>query len=76
MTTALIYLLAIFVAGLVAIVLRLPPLVGFLAAGFVLNGMGVPKIDGLEFISDLGITLMLFAIGLKLHVKSLGLLHG
>lgn len=70
-STLLIYLLVIFAAGLAAIVIRLPPLVGFLAAGFVLNGMGVPEIDGLGFISDLGVTLMLFAIGLKLHVKSL-----
>ena len=43
MTTILIYLLVVFAAGLLAIVIRLPPLVGFLAAGFVLNFMGVPE---------------------------------
>ena len=71
MTTALIYLLVIFAAGLLAMAIRLPPLVGFLAAGFILNGLGVPEISGLDFVSDLGVTLMLFAIGLKLNVKSL-----
>ncbi len=71
MTTVLIYLLVIFAAGLLAIAIRLPPLVGFLAAGFILNGMGVDEIEGLNFVSDLGVTLMLFAIGLKLNVKSL-----
>lgn len=71
MTTILIYLLVVFAAGLLAIVIRLPPLVGFLAAGFVLNFMGVPEIAGLDFISELGVTLMLFAIGLKLNVRTL-----
>ncbi len=71
MTTVLIYLLVVFAAGLLALAARLPPLVGFLAAGFFLNGMGVPEINGLDVISDLGVTLMLFAIGLKLNVKSL-----
>lgn len=71
MTTVLVYLAAVFVAGLCAIALRLPPLVGFLAAGFLLNGLGVEKIGGLDVASDLGVTLMLFAIGLKLDIKAL-----
>lgn len=71
MTTVLIYLVVVFAAGLLAIAIRLPPLVGFLAAGFVLNAMGAPEIASLEFIAELGVTLMLFAIGLKLRVKSL-----
>ncbi len=71
MTTVLIYLLVVFAAGLLSLAIRLPPLVGFLAAGFILNGLGVPEITGLDIISDLGVTLMLFAIGLKLNVKSL-----
>jgi len=70
-STVLIYLVVVFAAGLLALAIRLPPLVGFLAAGFVLNGLGVPKIAGLDFVSDLGVTLMLFAIGLKLNVRSL-----
>ncbi len=71
MTTVLIYLLAVFAAGLLAVAIRLPPLVGFLAAGFVLNGLGVPESPVLDTVSDLGVTLLLFAIGLKLNVKQL-----
>lgn len=71
MTTVLIYLAAVFAAGLVALVLRLPPLVGFLAAGFLLNGLEVERLGGLGVAADLGVTLMLFAIGLKLDVKAL-----
>lgn len=71
MTTVLIYLLVVFAAGLLAIAIRLPPLVGFLAAGFILNGLGVAESSVLDTISDLGVTLMLFAIGLKLNVKQL-----
>ena len=71
MTALLIYLATILATGLVAILIRLPPLVGFLAAGFLLNGLGVDKITGLDAVSELGVTLMLFAIGLKLDVKAL-----
>lgn len=71
MTTVMIYLAALFAAGLIALILRLPPLVGFLAAGFLLNGLGVEKIQGLEIAAELGVTLMLFAIGLKLDLKAL-----
>ena len=71
MTVLLIYLATILATGLVAILIRLPPLVGFLAAGFLLNGLGVDKITGLDAVSELGVTLMLFAIGLKLDVKAL-----
>lgn len=49
----------------------LPPLIGFLAAGFVLNGLGMHGGEPLEIISDLGVYLLLFSIGLKLQVKSL-----
>lgn len=65
------YLAATFVGGLLALVLRLPPLVGFLGAGFALNFLGAPELPGLDVIADLGVTLLLFGIGLKLDVRSL-----
>lgn len=71
MATAAIYLSAILVAGLGALLLRLPPLVGFLVAGFLLNGVGVEKVVGLDAVAEMGVTLMLFAIGLKLDVRAL-----
>ncbi|MEO8480425.1 MAG: cation:proton antiporter family protein, partial [Gemmatimonadota bacterium] len=50
---------------------RMPPLIGFLAAGFILNVMGVPQIGALGLLSDIGVALMLFAIGLRLDLRTL-----
>lgn len=60
-----------FVLGLVARTANLPPLMGFLAAGFILGAMGMRVTPTLHEIADLGVTLLLFTIGLKLHVKDL-----
>ena len=49
----------------------LPPMVGFLLAGFAYNMGGFSPPAGLDLVSDLGITLLLFSIGLKLDVKGL-----
>ena len=71
MTIAAIYLVIAFGLGGLAMVVRLPPLVGFLAAGFVINALDVGEVPQLELIADLGVTLLLFAIGLKLDVRIL-----
>lgn len=71
MTTVSLYLVVTFGAGLLAVVLRLPPLVGFLAAGFVLNALGADEVPVLADLADLGVILLLFGIGLKLDVRSL-----
>ncbi|WP_315981780.1 cation:proton antiporter domain-containing protein [Aliamphritea spongicola] len=47
------------------------PLIGYLLAGFVLHFAGVTPDDTLHTLADLGITLMLFTIGLKLDIRSL-----
>lgn len=60
-----------FFFGLIAQQTRLPPLVGFLIAGFVLSALGMTGGVALDFLADLGVTLMLFSIGLKLRVRSL-----
>ncbi len=60
-----------FLFGLAARQVGLPPLVGFLGAGFVLQALGVRPGEALEAISDLGVTLLLFTIGLKLRIQSL-----
>ncbi len=57
--------------GLGAKQLNLPPLVGFLIAGFLLNLAGAEGGAFLSEIADLGITLLLFTIGLKLNVGQL-----
>lgn len=59
------------VCGLAIRAIGLPPLVGFLAAGFLLNATGAEGGEFLSAMADIGITLLLFSIGLKLKLKSL-----
>lgn len=47
----------------------LPPMIGFLVAGFAYNLAGLEHPDGLQLIANLGVTLLLFTIGLKLNLK-------
>lgn len=44
---------------------------GFLATGFVLNYLGIASGEMLQKLADLGITLLLFTVGLKLDLKTL-----
>ena len=60
-----------FVLGLLSRALGLPPLVGFLAAGFLLNLHGVASGEVLRKLADLGITLLLFTVGLKLNLRTI-----
>jgi predicted Kef-type K+ transport protein len=49
--------------------MRSPPLIGFLAAGFALNAMGFERSSALNTIASLGVTLLLFTFGLKLDIR-------
>ena len=50
----------------------LPAMISFLATGFILNSLGFTEGSlALDTITDMGITLLLFTIGLKLDLKSL-----
>ena len=60
-----------FVLGWSSRSIGLPPLVGFLAAGFLLNLHGTVSGEMLEKLSDLGITLLLFLVGLKLDMRTI-----
>ncbi|MGL5538327.1 MAG: cation:proton antiporter, partial [Aeromonas veronii] len=60
-----------FGCGMLVNLIGLPPLLGFLAAGFILNGMGYENTPALSEVADLGVTLLLFTIGLKLNIKTL-----
>lgn len=71
MAALALYLGAALLGGLVAVLLRLPPLVGFLAAGFALGAAGAPELPYLPTVADLGVILLLFAIGLKLDPRTL-----
>ncbi len=65
-----------FVLGLGLRQIGLPPLVGYLAAGFVLNvlsrytGQPLDGGEALKHIAHLGVMLLLFTVGLKLRLKS------
>ena len=67
----ILWILFAFVCGFGVKQLGLPPLIGYLAAGFMLNFSGVEMTPGLQEIADLGVTLMLFTIGLKLDIRDL-----
>lgn len=60
-----------FILGFMARLINLPPLVGFLVTGFVLNYLGITGGETLQKLADLGITLLLFTVGLKLNLKVL-----
>ena len=60
-----------FVLGFAARHVGLPPLVGFLVAGFALGGAGLEGGPMLSQIADLGVILLLFSIGPKLNVGRL-----
>ena len=66
-----LWILAAFLFGFVVRQIGLPPLVGFLMAGFALNAAGIEGSPLLENVADMGVTLLLFSIGLKLRIKSL-----
>lgn len=62
------YILAAFAGGYSAHLVKLPPLLGFLVAGFALHAAGFGTTPALDVLADLGVTLLLFTIGLKLKV--------
>ncbi|MEO1406386.1 MAG: cation:proton antiporter [Pseudomonadota bacterium] len=72
---------AAFVFGLAVRPFSLPPLVGFLAAGFFINAVGpqfgMPPTTGpiLDYIANLGVLILLFTIGLKLKLRQIGEPH-
>ncbi len=66
-----LWILVAFIFGFAVKQIGLPPLIGFLIAGFALNIFGVEGNETLDWLADFGIWLLLFSIGLKLKVKSL-----
>jgi predicted Kef-type K+ transport protein len=64
-------LAAAFAGGLLMRAVGLPPLVGFLFAGFALRAAGVDPGHALEEVAHVGVLVLLFSVGLKLRLKSL-----
>ncbi len=71
MADAALIMSVTFAMGYIASLIRLPPLIGFLSAGFVLNAFGHEEVPIIDTIGGLGVTLLLFGIGLKLDLRSL-----
>lgn len=68
----LIWILVAFTLGFILSRMGLPPLVGYLIGGFVLNFLGLNEGgELLKDISQVGITLLLFGVGLKLKLSTL-----
>lgn len=84
-----VWIVFAFSLGIGVRLIGLPPLIGYLAAGFSIAasakylGLSVDSSGALQHIAHLGVLLLLFTVGLKLKVKSLarpevlggGLLH-
>lgn len=71
MLTASVWLAFAYSLGLGTRLLGLPPLVGYLAAGFILSARGYESHPILEQVAHTGVLLLLFGVGLKLRLKSL-----
>jgi len=71
MFTATVWLSFAFGLGLLMRLIGLPPLVGYLAAGFILSANGHESNDILYEVAHAGVLLLLFSVGLKLRLKSL-----
>lgn len=67
----LIWIIAAFIAGLAAKMVRLPTLVGYLAAGLVLALFNVESNNFIEAVGDFGVVLLLFTVGLHINFRSL-----
>ncbi len=69
-------MIAVWIAGALLLGLAvsrigLPPLVGFLASGFVFAAFGMEPGPMLDSLAHAGVLLLLFAVGLKLRIKTL-----
>lgn len=71
MLTATIWLSFAFGLGLAMRLVGLPPLVGYLAAGFLLSSIGHETNEILNQVAHIGVLLLLFSVGLKLRLRSI-----
>ena len=59
----LAFILAAFALGFLASWIGLPPLVGYLAAGFLLHAFGYESTAGIDAIADAGVLLLKKVLG-------------
>lgn len=66
-----VWIVGALLLGLAVSRIGLPPLVGFLASGFVFAAFGMDGTPMLTELAHAGVLLLLFAVGLKLRIKTL-----
>lgn len=66
-----LWLAGAFAMGVLVKQVGMPPLVGFLAAGFAFGAAGIEPTPMLLELSEAGVLLLLFAVGLKLRFRNL-----
>ena len=66
----LIWVSSAYLTGLIASRLSFPPLVGYLAAGYLLHSLDITTAPNLTHLADIGIELLLFSVGLNLKPRS------
>lgn len=75
--TEAVWIIFAFGLGMAVRVIGLPPLIGYLAAGFAIAasgqyiGLPAESTGALQHLAHLGVLLLLFTVGLKLKLKSL-----
>ncbi|WP_367154596.1 cation:proton antiporter [Methylomonas sp. HYX-M1] len=67
----LVWIGSAYLMGLVVSRILLPPLVGYLLAGYLLHSFGWGQFSALAHIADIGIQLLLFSVGLKIKPATL-----
>ena len=65
------WILFALVFGVLVSHMSLPPMIGYLVAGFVLSALDMQSGDTLNAVAEIGVTILLFSIGLKLNIKDL-----
>jgi predicted Kef-type K+ transport protein len=65
------WIIIAFVAGASAQLIRMPTLLGYIAAGLILGGFGVAAGDFIVAAGDFGITMLLFTVGLHIRLKNI-----
>lgn len=63
----LLYILVAFVLGFGFQKIGLPPLLGYLAGGFLLAGFGYTSTQTIEQLAHIGVIFLLFTLGLKIR---------
>ncbi len=66
----ILFIIIAFVLGFIFLKIGLPPLLGYLAGGFILSAFGFTSSQALDELSHIGVIFLLFSLGLKIRLKN------